>query len=135
MKKLLTIGPVFIIFAAVLWAVDGVLRISLASLPPAVTVFYGDVFGFIALLFILFKWFGDLRKMTRKEWIAIGIVALFSEALGTIVYTAALQMTKFLPFSVVVILEQQLQPIFGIVTAAIYLQEKVSRHFFIWAVV
>lgn len=133
MKKILTIGPLFIIFAAVLWAVDGVLRISLASLPPAVTVFYGDVFGFIALLFILFKWFGDLRKMTKKEWIAIAVVALFSEALGTILYTAALQMTKFLPFSVVVVLEQQLQPIFAIVTAAIFLKEKISKNFFIWA--
>jgi len=135
MKKILSFGPLFIIIAAVLWAVDGVLRISLASLPPAVTVFYGDVFGFIALLFIVFKWFGDLKKMTKKEWIAIAIVALFSEALGTILYTAALQMTKFLPFSVVVILEQQLQPIFGIVTAAIFLKEKISRRFFIWAII
>ncbi|HSX09532.1 MAG TPA: DMT family transporter [Candidatus Saccharimonadales bacterium] len=135
MKKILTIGPVFIVIAALLWAADGVFRISLGSLPPAVTVFYSDAFGFIALLFVASKWFGDLRKMTKKEWIAIAIVALFSEALGTILYTSALQMTKFLPYSVVVILEQQLQPIFGIITAAILLKEKISKHFVTWAAI
>jgi drug/metabolite transporter (DMT)-like permease len=135
MKKLLAFGPLFIIIAAMLWALDGVLRISLGTLPPAVTVFYSDLFGFIALLFIVKTWVGDLKKMTRKEWIAIAIVALFSEALGTILYTAALQMTQFLPFSVVVILEQQLQPIFGIITAVILLKEKITKHFFLWAAV
>ncbi len=135
MKKLLSIGPLFIIIAALLWAVDGIFRIDLAALPPAVTVFYSDLFGFIVLLFIGFKWFGDLKKMTKKEWIAIAIVALFSEALGTILYTAALQMTQFLPYSVVVILEQQLQPIFGIIMAAILLKEKISKRFVIWALV
>ncbi len=135
MKKLLSTGPIFIVIAALLWAVDGVFRISLAALPPAVTVFYSDLFGFIALLFIYSKWFGDLKKMTKKEWIAIAIVALFSEAIGTILYTSALQMTKFLPYSIVVILEQQLQPIFGIITAAILLKEKISKNFVIWAVV
>jgi drug/metabolite transporter (DMT)-like permease len=135
MKKLLSFGPLFIIIAALLWALDGVLRISLGSLPPAVTVFYSDIFGFIALLFVISTWVGDLRKMTKKEWIAIAIVALFSEALGTILFTAALQMTNFLPYSIVVVLEQQLQPIFGIVTAVILLKEKITKRFFIWAAV
>jgi len=135
MKKLLAFGPLFVIIAAMLWALDGVLRISLGTLPPAVTVFYSDLFGFIALLVIVKTWVGDLKKMTKKEWIAIAIVALFSEALGTILYTTALQMTKFLPYSVVVILEQQLQPIFGIITAVILLKEKITKDFFIWAAV
>jgi len=133
MKKILQFGPLFIIFAALLWALDGVLRISLGSLPPAVTVFYSDLFGFIVLLFIIKTWVGDLKKMTKKEWIAIIIVALFSEALGTILYTAALQMTKFLPYSVVAVLEQQLQPIFAIIAASILLKEKMTKNFLMWA--
>jgi drug/metabolite transporter (DMT)-like permease len=135
MKNILKTGPIFIIFAALLWALDGVLRIDLGTLPPAVTVFYSDLLGFIVLLFFIKTWVGDLKKMTRKEWIAITIVALFSEALGTILYTTALQMTKFLPYSVVVILEQQLQPIFGIFTAVLLLKEKITKQFFIWAAV
>lgn len=135
MKKILSYGPLFIIIAALLWALDGVLRISLGTLPPAVTVFYSDLFGFIVLLFFISTWVGDLRKMTKKEWLAIAIVALFSEALGTILYTAALQMTNFLPYSIVVVLEQQLQPIFAIITAVLLLKEKITKHFFIWAAV
>jgi drug/metabolite transporter (DMT)-like permease len=135
MRKLMTIGPLFIAIAAFLWAIDGVLRISLYSLPPAVIVFYEHAFGFIVLLLISFKWFKDLKKMTKKEWIAIALVALFSGALGTIFYTAALQKVNFLPYSVVVLLQQQLQPIWAILAAAILLRERISKHFLIWATV
>lgn len=135
MRKFMTIGPLFIAIAAFLWAIDGVLRISLYSLPPAVVVFYEHVFGFVILLLISFKWFKDLKKMTKKEWIAIALVALFSGALGTIFYTAALQKVNFLPYSVVVLLQQQLQPIWAILAAAILLREKISKHFLMWAAV
>ncbi len=128
-QKLLAFGPIFIVIAAILWAFDGVLRISLYSLPPSVIVFYEHLFGFIVLLFISFKWVGDLRKMTKREWIAILAIALFSGALGTIFYTQALQKVNFLPFSVVVLLQQQLQPIWTILAATILLKERVTKKF------
>lgn len=135
MRNLLSFGPIFIVIAAVLWALDGVLRISLYSLPPAVIVFYEHFFGFIVLLFISFKWVEDLRKMTKKEWVAILAVSLFSGALGTIFYTSALQKVNFLPFSVVVLLQQQLQPIWAIAAASILLKEKITKRFAVLAVV
>lgn len=128
-------GPIFIAFAAFLWALDGVLRISLYSLPPAVVVFYEHAFGFIVLLLISFKWLKDLKKMTKKEWLAIALVALFSGAMGTIFYTAALQKVNYLPYSVVVLLQQQLQPIWAILAAVVLLKERVSKHFLIWSLV
>ena len=52
MKKILAFGPLFVIVAALLWSFDGVLRISLYSLPPAVVVFYEHLLGAgIMLLF------------------------------------------------------------------------------------
>ncbi|MBI3984657.1 MAG: DMT family transporter [Candidatus Levybacteria bacterium] len=135
MKKLLSLGPIFIVIAAILWALDGVLRISLYSLPPAVIVFYEHFFGFIVLLFISFKWLGDLKKMTKREWIAILAVSLFSGALGTIFYTSALQQVNYLPFSVVVLLQQQLQPLWAIAAAAILLREKITKRFLALAAV
>ncbi len=75
----------------------------------------------------------DLRKMTRREWIAIGVVSLFSGALGTIFYTAALGKINYIPYSVVVLLQQQLQPIWAIGAAAILLRERITKTFFIWA--
>lgn len=132
MKKILTFGPLFVIIAALLWSFDGLLRVSLYSLPPAVIVFYEHVLGAIVLLALSFKWFKDLKKMTKKEWIAISLVALFSGALGTIFYTAALGLINYSQFSVVVLL-QQLQPIWAILAASILLKEPITKKFLLWA--
>ena len=132
MKKIASFGPLFIIIAALLWSVDALLRRSLYVLPPATIVFYEHLIGFAILLFFIPKWFPDLKKMTRKEWIAIGLVSLFSGALGTIFYTAALGKINYIQFSVIVLL-QQLQPIWAISAAAILLKEKITKKFILWA--
>jgi drug/metabolite transporter (DMT)-like permease len=133
MKRVLQFGPLFIIIAAVLWSFDGLLRISLYSLPPSVVVFYEHLIGFIVLLLLSFLWVKDLRKMTKKQWIAIIVVALFSGALGTIFYTSALQKINYTQYSVVVLLQQQLQPIWAIAMAATLLKEKLTKNFLFWA--
>jgi len=135
MKKILAFGPLFIIITALLWNFDGFLRVTLYSLPPAVIVFYEHALGAIILLFFAFSWIKDLKKMTKKEWIAITIVSLFSGAFGTILYTAALQKIFYIQYSVVVLLQQQLQPIWAIIAAAILLKEKITKRFFLWAVI
>ena len=132
MKKLKEYGPLFVIVAALLWSFDGLLRRDLYSLPPSVVVFYEHLVGFAIILFLAPKWFKDLKKMSRKEWIAITIVALFSGALGTIFYTAALGKVNYIQYSVVVLL-QQLQPIWAILAAAILLKEKITKKFIFWA--
>ncbi len=73
--------------------------------------------------------------MSRKEWLAIGTVSLFSGALGTILYTSALQQINYSSYSVVVLLQQQLQPLWAIATAALLLKEKITKNFIWWAVV
>ena len=133
-KKIAAIGPVFIIIAALLWSFDGILRRSLYTLPPAVIVFYEHILGAIVLLPVLFRKWGELKRMTRREWIAIMFVGLFSGALGTIFYTAALGMVNYIQFSVVVLL-QQLQPVWAIGAAAVLLGEKITKGFFKWAAV
>lgn len=134
MKKILSFGPLFVVIAALLWSFDGVLRISLYSLPPSVIVFYEHLLGAVILLFLSFLWIKDLKKMSKKEWVAITIVSLFSGALGTILYTAALGKINYTQFSVVVLL-QQLQPIWAISAAAILLKEKITSKFLLWAAV
>ena len=133
MKRIKAFGPLFVIIAALLWSFDGILRVSLYSLPPSVIVFYEHLLGFFVLLLISFKWFKDLKRMNKKEWFAIIIVSLFSGALGTIFYTAALQQINYTQYSVIVLLQQQLQPIWAIATAAILLKEKLTRNFLVWA--
>ncbi len=131
-RRIKSFGPLFIIIAALLWSFDAVLRRSLYSLPPAVVVFYEHLFGAIILIPLFKKWSSDLAKMGKKEWIAIIIVSLFSGALGTIFYTAALGKVNYIQYSVVVLL-QQLQPIWAISAAYLIVKEKRSKKFLIWA--
>lgn len=133
MKKIAAFGPLFVIIAALLWSFDGLLRINLYSLPPAVIVFYEHILGAIIMLALFVTWIKDIKKLKRKEWIAILLVALFSGALGTILYTSALQNVQYSQYSVVVLLQQQLQPIWAILAAAVLLKEKITKRFVLYA--
>ena len=128
------IGIFFIFLAALLWSFDGILRTSLYSLPPAVIVFFEHFLGFIVLLFLSKKWLPDFGKIEKKEWLTISLVAFFSGALGTMLYTAALAKVNYIQFSVVVLL-QQLQPIWAILSASLLLKEKLPKKFLIWAAI
>lgn len=132
MKGLRTFGPFFIIVASLLWSADGLLRVNLYSLPPAVIVFYEHILGLAVMLLFFKYWSADIKKMTRNDWIVITIIGLCAGALGTIFYTAALGMIQYSQYSVVVLL-QQLEPVFAITMAAVLLKEKITRRFLIWA--
>lgn len=132
-KKIFSYGPVFIIIAAILWSFDGILRRSLYSLPSTVVVFYEHLLGALILLPMFIRFRTELKKMTRKEWFAILLVSLFSGALGTIFYTSALGMVNYIQFSVVVLL-QQLQPVWAILAARLFLKEKLSKDFLPYAI-
>lgn len=133
MKKLLAFGPLFIVIAELLLNFDGFLRINLYSLPPTVVVFYEHILGAIVITFFIFLWFKDIKKMSKKEWVAITLVSLFSGALGTIFYTAALANIHYSQYSVIVLLQQMLQPIWAIGAASLLLKEKITKKFLFWA--
>ncbi len=125
-------GPYAVVLAAFLWSLDGLLRTQLYSLPPMVVVFFEHLLGIVLLAPMLFFSFQEFKKFTKKQWISITVVSLLSGVLGTYFYTAGLLKIQFIPFSVVVLL-QQLQPIFAIVTAAILLREPLSKKFVLLA--
>ncbi|OGY87439.1 MAG: hypothetical protein A2233_00805 [Candidatus Kerfeldbacteria bacterium RIFOXYA2_FULL_38_24] len=128
MKKTIYVGSLAVVLAAVLWSLDGLLRRQLFSLPPTVVVFWEHIFGFVLLLPLILIFWKKFKKLNKKQWLAIIVVSLLSGALGTIFYTAALGKVQFMPFSVVVLL-QQLQPLFAITAAAILLKEKIKPRF------
>ncbi len=124
-------GAILILIAAILWGLDGVLRRSLYSLPPITIVLLEHVIGLIILAPFLFRtWKKEV--LTRKEWGALGIVALFSGVLGTLFFTTALLQVNFISFSVVILL-QKLQPLFAVLVAWLVLGERVSRSYLGWA--
>lgn len=131
MKKLLSFGPLFIVIAALLWSVDGLLRVSLYSLPPIVVVFYEHLIGFFLLLPFLFSTHHKLATIRPKVWGAFAWVTLLSSVIGTLFYTAALGQINYIQFSVVVLL-QKLQPIFAVFFAWVVLKEKLDSKYFLW---
>lgn len=126
------IGPFLVVLAALLWSLDGLLRRSLFVLPPDVIVFYEHLLGTALLLPFLASGWSQLKRLGWKGWSSLGLVALFSGLLGTLFYTAALGQIHFIQFSVVVLL-QQLQPIWVILTAVVVLGERMPQRFFLWA--
>ena len=125
-------GPLLIMTAAVLWAVDGLIRRNLYSLPPITIIFFEHLFGLVILFPFVYKYvFG--ARLTKKEWFLVFVVSVLSGLLGTLWFTTALLKVHFISFSVVFLL-QKLQPIFAITTAAIFLKEKLSKKYLIWGV-
>lgn len=131
-NRLITIGPWLIVAAAVLWALDGILRRSLYTLPPLTIVFYEHLIGSILLIPLFIK-----EKKIEYTLSTIGLVALvslLSGLLGTLWFTTALAKVSFISFSVVLLL-QKLQPIFATSAAVILLKEKVTKNYLLWAAV
>jgi len=127
--KYVKYGSIAVVTAALLWSLDGLLRLHLYSLPASVIVFWEHAFGFVLLIPIIIASLKSFKKLTRKQWLAIIGVSFLSGALGTILYTAALSQVMFIPFSVVVLL-QQTNPIFAITASAVILKEPLTRKFF-----
>lgn len=124
-------GPALIVSAAVLWALDGVIRRSLFTLPAVTIVFYEHLIGSLILMLVAFHTISRIR-LTKKVVGLTVVVALLSGLLGTLWFTTALLNSNFIPFSVVFLL-QKLQPIFAVSAAAVILKEKVNKAYVKWA--
>ena len=101
-------------------------------LPPTIIIFYEALFGAVIIspFFIPHKQGG--RVFTIRDWLIMSAIALFSGTLGTLAYTAALVKINFIPFSVVVLL-QQTQPLFAVLFAVILLKERLTSYFIKYA--
>ena len=125
------LGPVLIVIAALLWAIDGVIRRNLYTLPPITIIFFEHLIGFGILLPFAWKYVKQ-AVFTKREWILVLVVAVLSGLLGTLWFTTALLKVHFISFSVVFLL-QKLQPLFAIGTASIFLKEKLNKKYLVWA--
>ena len=113
-------GPILIIIAALLWAVDGVIRRELYTLPPITIIFFEHLIGLIILSPFVFKYILE-TKLNKTDWWLIVLIAVLSGLFGTLWFTTALGKVHFISISVVFLL-QKLQPLFAITTARIFLK-------------
>lgn len=127
------LAPLFVIIAASLWGVDGiVLRPALYSLPVPLVVFVESTIVAILLSPYFIKQIPSLKTLHKKDWLAFFLVAMLGGAIGTMAITKALFYVNFVNLSVVILL-QKLQPVFAITLAAIFLKESLSKKFFLWS--
>ncbi|TFH01887.1 MAG: DMT family transporter [Calditrichales bacterium] len=127
------IAPLFVILGASLWGVDGiVLRPLLFSLPVPLVVFVESALVALLLTPIFYRKFQSLKNFQSGDWLAFLGVAILGGAIGTMAITRALFYVNFVNLSIVILI-QKLQPAFAIVLAHLFLKEKPSREFYIWA--
>ncbi len=126
-------APLFVISAATLWGIDGiVLRPSLYTLPVSLVVLIESALAALFLLPFAGKYFKELKILQTKDWLSFLGVGFFGGAIGTMAITKALFFVGFVNLSIVIFI-QKLQPVFAISLAALFLKERLSKDFFIWA--
>ena len=117
-----------VIFAALLWSIDGFLRQELNSVPSILIVSLEHSIGAIIFLPFLVRSWESIKTLGQREWVSILWIAIFGGILGTFFYTKALGYVNYINLSVVVLL-QKLQPVFAIALSSIILKEKLSNKF------
>ena len=128
-------GPFFIILAGVIWAIGSVIRVDVQDFTapntynsPIQLVFWENFSGFIVLLpFLLFK-YKEILKLNKNQLLVGGLIGLIASSLGTVFFVAGLSLVFFVPLSIVVLM-QQLQPIWAIISARLFLKEKLPYNF------
>lgn len=126
------ISPLLIIFAALLWSLDGILRRELRTIPAATLVMLEHSVGLLLFLPFAPRTIPKLRNISRKEWGILFAVSIIGGVLGTCFYTIALSKVQFIQYTVVVLL-QQTQPIFAVVLAHFLLKENITKNYIVLA--
>lgn len=135
--KRVILGAGAIMLAALFWSLDGTfIRPKFYMLPAGLVVFLEHLFGLIVLSPFLFINWHRIKHLKKPTWIAIFWVSVFGGLLGTLMITKAFfaAMDGKTTFSTVIIL-QKLQPIFALILARIFLKERLSKRFYVWAFV
>ena len=132
MKKLLP--PLAVIFAALLWSLDGILRQELYSISSLLVVALEHSIGALLFLPFLIKEKEKLKQLKQTGWVSIAWISICGGILGTFFYTKALSYINYIDLSVVVLI-QKLQPLFAIALASLILKEKLSSRFIILAII
>jgi drug/metabolite transporter (DMT)-like permease len=129
------VGALAIMFAAALWAVDGVvLRPKLYHLDVSVVVFLEHIIALVLMTLFCWKYFPEFKKLKLADWLAFTGVGLFGGAIGGLAITKAIFYVHSAGANIsIILLIQKLQPVFAIILAVVLLNEKPTKNFLYWA--
>ena len=117
-----------IIFAAILWSFDGLLRQALYNVPSLIIVTIEHIIGAVLFIPFILQARKEINQINQRTWVSVFWISLCGGILGTFFYTSALSYVNYINLSVVVLL-QKLQPLFAISLASVILKEKLSKKF------
>jgi len=140
LRKIGIIAALTIMFAAFLWAFDGVVLtpwvvdLGLSDIPTFVFMLHATTSVFLS--YFLFRKYQELKNLNKQDWLAFFLTGLFGGAIGTMAIIAAIVKvySEGLNISVVLLL-QKLQPIFAIFLAILWLKERPKKTFYLWVMV
>ncbi len=138
LKNIGIIAAIAIMFAAFLWALDGVILtpwivdLGLSDVPTFVFMLHATAAVFLTYFLITRR--HELKKLKREDWTAFSLTALFGGAIGTMAIIAAIikVYSGGLNISVILLL-QKMQPVFAIILALFWLKERPKKIFYLWA--
>lgn len=131
------VGAGAIIFAVLLWSMDGVIiRPKFYTLSASLVVFLEHAFDFIVLSPFIWLGWRRIKNLTTKDWGSLLWICVFGGLIGTIMITKAFfaAVSGEVTFATVILL-QKLQPIFALVLARLLLGERLPAKFYGWATV
>ncbi len=126
-------GPLIVFLSSLLWAGDAPFRepLLLGGLSVPFVGFLEHLINSIVCLPGLIAKRAGFKKLTLKQWAALFYIGAGASALGAILYVQAAVAMNY-NFTVAALL-QKLQPLFAISLAVIFLKEKLSPKFWLFA--
>ncbi|MDR3570775.1 MAG: DMT family transporter [Candidatus Pacebacteria bacterium] len=123
------LGPLIVFVAAMLWASDAPFRLHLTLALSSNFIVFGEHFFdcLVALPILFFNW-NDITKLSWREWLAVGFIAIGGSALASILFTESFH---YVNPSVAIVL-QKVQPLIAIALAWAVLGEKLHPRFWLW---
>ncbi len=125
-------GPYIVMLAAFLWSIDGFLRTKLYTISPVQISVIEHLLGTLLILPFFWPHRHEVKKLNRKDWMAVLFIACIASPVALILYVYALTQINFANYSVVQLL-QQTQPVWAIGLAGLLLGEKLTKRFFLLA--
>ena len=129
-KKL---SPLIVFLASLLWAGDGPFRkpLLVGGLGAAFVSFLEHLLNSVVSLPGLFLVRHQFKTVTKKQWAGLLYIGAGASALGALLFVQGAVAMNY-NFTVAALL-QKLQPIFAIFLAVIFLKEKLSPKFWLFA--
>jgi drug/metabolite transporter (DMT)-like permease len=126
-----SIGPWLIAFAALTWATDAVFRSKLVgSFGPIEIVYVSHLICLPFALWMIYTTRKSILKLDRKDFFNIIILSAGGSVTALVLFTVAFATTSNYT---VPILIQKLQPLIAISLASIFLKERLTRLFWLFA--